>query len=193
MNSRPWRKSQEDLCTRLCADAHKHPVRLFFSNEGSDKSDTILFCCPLGGLTVRVKGADQSCVNGTWSPSATTSSLQASGSQHQVQIAHHHVGCHIAPASRQMRAATLSRAFPPQDLSPITTCTVMATGIQWKATPATAQGPGKRKVKTSQEEDAEHVWLQLCDPACWASGKHQSCTSASLRPQKCLARNQGAS
>ena len=93
------------------------------------------------------------------------------GELHHVQIAHPaDAGCHTFE----------SVTTPPQDPSPSTGCTVVATRIKWEATPTTVQSPRERKVKTTQKEDAEHVWLHLCDSACWASGEHQSCTRASL-------------
>ena len=148
------------------------------------------------GLTVRVQGPDQSGVNGKLSASEEWESVHhhfkspgVTGELHQVQIAHHHVGWHPACFPADAGCHTLECVTSPlQDPSPSTGCSVVGTRIEWEATLATVQGPGKRKVKTTQEEDAEHVWLYLCDPACWAGGEHQSCTRASLRQQMCLAR-----
>ena len=39
-----------------------------------------------------------------------------------------------------------------------------------------------------EEEDAEHGWLHLRDPATWAGGEHQSHQGLLARPQECLAR-----
>ena len=130
-SSRPRKKSQEDLClsrpsptnfhakhheTRTCAEAHKLQVRPLFSAAGCDQGDTILFSCSSVGLTVRVQGADQSGVNG-----------KLSASEEGESLCHHFkspspANCTksrsrtitlvdtLPPASRQMRAATLSKA-----------------------------------------------------------------------------------
>ena len=57
---------------------------------------------------------------------------------------------------------------------------MVATRIEWEATSAAVLGPGKREVKTAEEEDTEHVRLHLRDPASWASGERQSWAGAPL-------------
>ena len=83
-----------------------------------------------------------------------------------VQIPHHHIGCHPAACFPADAGCHTPEGItpPPQDPSPGTGCTVVATRIEWEATPSAVLGPRKREVKTAEEEDTEHVWLHRCDP-----------------------------
>ena len=71
----------------------------------------------------------------------------------------------LPPASRQMRAP------PPQNPSTSTSCAVVATGIEWKATPAVAPGQREGKAKTTKEKDSEQVRFQTGDPTQRARGE----------------------
>ena len=56
---------------------------------------------------------------------------------------------------------------PPQSPSLSTSCTVVATGIKWTATPATALRKGQRLAKSTEQDRAEQVRLQPCQMRRW--------------------------
>ena len=87
-------------------------------------------------------------------PSTKTSRVEHVG-RSQIQTTKHDIGGDPASLAVDPCCDILQiKPPPPQDPSPCTSCAVVATGIEWKATPATAPGKGEGKTKTT-EEDSE--------------------------------------
>ena len=81
----------------------------------------------------------------------------------------------------------LQRVPPPsQDPSPCASCTVVATKIEWKATPAEARGQGKREIEAAKEDNAKELWFDPRDATGWAGGQGETSSRATLRPDKRL-------
>ena len=82
----------------------------------------------------------------------------------------------------------LQRIPPPsQDPSPCASCPVVATKIEWLATPAEARGQGKREIEATKEDDAKELRFDPRDATRWARGQGETSSRPTLRPYKRLA------
>ena len=84
----------------------------------------------------------------------------------QIPVAHHDVGGDSTPCFAADTGCNVlhSESPPPQNPSTSTSCAVVATGIEWKATPAVAPCQREGKAKTTKEKDSEQVLFQKGDP-----------------------------
>ena len=87
----------------------------------------------------------------------------------------------LPAASRQIRAVTVSNACPllPKIPNPCASCTVVATKIEWKATPAEARGQGKREIEAAKEDNANELRF---DATGWTRGQGETISRPTLRP-----------
>ena len=94
------------------------------------------------------------------------------------------------PASRQMSPAALSTAYPTsQDPRPRASSSVVATRIEWMATPAETRSQGKRQPKTLQEENTEELWSGRCEKVGGARRARQPRSWTPLRPDQSFPRH----
>ena len=67
----------------------------------------------------------------------------------------------LPPASRHTRAAADSRAKPPtQNSHSCTCCAVVATRVEWTATPATTCSEWEGEAQATQEQEAERLRIE---------------------------------
>ena len=94
----------------------------------------------------------------------------------QIHVAHLDVGGDSASFFMADTGCNVLRCESPhpQNLSTSTCCAVVATGIEWKATPKVAPGQREGKAKTTKEKDSEQMRLQTDDPTQRARGQCQS-------------------
>ena len=92
----------------------------------------------------------------------------------------------LAPASLQTRAAALSTAKPPatQNPSHCTSCAVMATGIEWEATPAVASGRRKREPQATVEEHPKRLSVESGVCSSGETREWQTCNWATWRTEE---------
>ena len=94
----------------------------------------------------------------------------------QIHVAHHDVGGDSTPCFAADTGCDVlhCESLPLQNPSTSTSCAVVATGIEWKATPAVAPGQREGKAKTTNEKDSEQVRFQTGDPTQRARGQSSS-------------------
>ena len=66
----------------------------------------------------------------------------------------------LSPASRQTRAAALSTATTSQNPHHGARCAVVATRVEWQATPAGTHSGGKREPEAAQKKQTERLWIE---------------------------------
>ena len=119
-------------------------------------------------------------------PSATTSNLRMSAALGSARSRSRTMTLVVTrpPASRQMRAATVSRAYPLLPKTPART--VVATSVEWKATPAGTHGQGKREMEAAQQDDPEELKFDARDATRGTSGQRKASSRSALRSHKSL-------
>ena len=90
------------------------------------------------------------------------------------------------PPSRQIRAATLSRAHPRLPRTPARArCSVVAQRVEREATPAGTHGKGEGELEPAQQSDSEKMGLHLGDTACGATRENQTSSRSTLGTNCC--------
>ena len=131
----------------------------------------ILLRSPSPGRAVAPKSSDQRCVDcelcSAKEREPVDDHFQSSGvfhvRFHRGKVDDHHVGGYSATCfSADSRCSVLNRpSSSSQDPRPCASCSVMATGVEWKATPAVTHGQGKRKVQATEQNDTEQLGVKL--------------------------------
>ena len=89
-----------------------------------------------------------------------SSTIQCIGNSH-VEVTDEDVRCHPSArfATYPCGCTLQSKPSPSQDSCSGTSCTVVAKGVEWTATPAVAPRKGQGKTKAAKEEDPEQLRL----------------------------------
>ena len=69
---------------------------------------------------------------------------------------------------------------PSQNSRPGASFTVVATRVEWSATPAVTLSQREREAQAAQEQSAEERWFNARQSTIWAGGKCGTCTATAL-------------
>ena len=110
------------------------------------------------------------------------------GSGWQIQVLNAHVCCHSPPGlSAHACCRALDRKTPlAQNPCVWTNCAVVATWIEWTATPATRRGQGQGAPETSKEQYAELLGLETSRSRRRDATERDTCQKSALGTKECL-------
>ena len=152
----------------------------------------ILLRSPFPGRAVAPKSSDHRCVDfelcSAKEREPVDDHFQSPGifhvRFHQAQVPDHHVGGYSATCfSADSRCSVLNRpSSSSQDPRQCASCSMMATGVEWKDTLAVTHGQGKRKVQATEQNDTEQLGGKTRQSADRTCGQCQPCTSTTPCP-----------